>query len=254
VSDEEIDWAMRSVEVPAMSNKEQKQFVKRLPSWEEVLRLTDAPSTGGPGLGLMSSTPSSVQSKPAPRRLATAEPTEEPAEEPVDASFPPANDDQLPSERLPLGKPASRVFGRLLITFCIGVAATLAWQSYGNTAREMIANSSPQLSWLAAPVAEVPGFPPAAPLASAAPSPDQEELKAIAFGLADVRQRVDKIAAQLAAGQEQLTRNINKLQDVEQDILEKISASPPRPAAAPARKSVPLTPLPITPPEAQLAR
>jgi hypothetical protein len=93
-------------------------------------------------------------------------------------------------------------------------------------------------------VAEAPGLaPPAAPVAeaSAALSPDQEELKALSAHLADVRQRVDEIAAQLAAGQEQVTRDINnKLQEVEQDILAKVSAPPPRPAAAPARKSVPL--------------
>jgi hypothetical protein len=126
-------------------------------------------------------------------------------------------------------------------------------------AREMIASLSPQLSWLAppvAPVAEAPGLtPPVAPVAeaSAALSPDQEELKALSAHLADVRQRVDEIAAQLAAGQEQVTRDINKLQEVHQDILDKISAPPPRPAAAPARKSVPLPPLPPTPPEAQPA-
>ena len=142
--------------------------------------------------------------------------------------------------------------GRSLVTFCAGVAATLAWLSYGGTVREMIASSSPQLSWLAppvAPVGEAPGLaPPAAPVAeaSAALSPGQEELKALSAHLADVRQRVDEIAAQLAAGQEQVKRDnnklqedINKLQEVEQDILAKISAPPPRPAAAPARKSVP---------------
>jgi uncharacterized coiled-coil protein SlyX len=88
--------------------------------------------------------------------------------------------------------------------------------------------------------------PPAAPVAeaSAALSPGQEELKALSAHLADVGQRVDEIAAQLAAGQEQVKRDnnklqedINKLQEVEQDILAKISATPPRPAAAPARKS-----------------
>jgi len=226
----------------AMSEK--KELAKRPPSWKEMRKLMVAPSTSAPASGLMSSTPSSIQSKPVPRRLAVAEPIEEP----VGWNFP--NDDQLPSERLPLGKRASRL-SRFLITFCIGVAATLAWQSYGDSAREMIAGSSPQLSWLA---------PPAAPVAEApaAPSPDQEELKEIWLGLAGVRQRVDQIAAQLAAGQEQVTRDINNLQAVEQDILDKISAPPPRPAA-PARKSVPLTPLPITPqpitpPEAQPAR
>jgi hypothetical protein len=219
---------------------EKKELAKRPPSWKEMRRLMVVPSTSAPASGLMSSTLSSIQSNPAPRRLAVAEPIEEP----VDWNFPPANDDQLPSERLPLGKRASR----FLITFCIGVAATLAWQSY---AREMIPNSSPQLSWLA---------PPAAPVAEApaAPSPDQEELKALLVGLAGVRQRVDEIAAQLAAGQEQVTRDINNLQAVEQDILDKISTPPPRPAA-PVRRSVPLTPppltpLPQTPPEAQPAR
>jgi hypothetical protein len=130
--------------------------------------------------------------------------------------------DQFPSERLPLGKRVSRALSGFLIPFCIGVAAALAWQSW--------------LGPPAAPVAEAP----------AAPSPDQEELKALLVGLAGVRQRVDDIAAQLAVGQEQVTRDINKLEAVEQDILDKISAPPPRPAA-PARKSVPLTPLPITP-------
>jgi hypothetical protein len=238
-------------QVAALSEKEQKELAKRLPSWEEVRRLLVAPSTSAPASGPVSSTPSSIQSKPAPSRLAIAEPTEEPIEEPGDSSFPPANDDQLPSERLPLGKPAFRVFGRFLVTFCAGVAATLAWQSYGGTVREMIVSSFPQLSWLAppvAPVAEASGLaPPLVAEAPAAPSPDQEELKRIWFGLAGVRQRVDEVAAQLAAGQEQVTRDINKLQEVEQDILAKISAPPPRPAAAPGRKSVPLGPLPLTP-------
>jgi hypothetical protein len=175
----------------------------------------------------MSTTLSSLQSKSA-RQWAAEEPSD-------DATVRPADMGWLPSKRLPLGKRASRV--RLLITFCIGVVATLAWQSYGDAAREMIASSSPRLGWLA---------PPAAPVTQAAPavpSPDQEDLKAISFGLAGVRQRVDQIAAQLAAGQDQMTRDIgNKLQAVEQDILDKmISAPPPQPAAAPARKPVPST-------------
>jgi hypothetical protein len=94
----------------------------------------------------------------------------------------------------------------------------------------MIASSSSQLSWLA---------PPAAPVAEAllVPSPDQEELKAISFGLADARERIDQIAAQLAAGQEQMTRDItNKLEAAKQDVVDKItSALPLRPAAVPAR-------------------
>ena len=44
-----------------------------------------------------------------------------------------------------LGKQASFALARFLIAFCIGVAATLAWQSYGGAARKMAASSSPQL-------------------------------------------------------------------------------------------------------------
>ena len=125
---------------------------------------------------------------------------------------------------------------RFLFAFCIGVAATLAWQSYGDAAREIIASSYPQLGWLAPQAAAAQAAP--TTIAAATASLDQHELKAVSLGLAAVRQRVDQLAAQVAAGQEQMTRDFTaKLHAVEQDILDKISA--PQPAAAPARKPVP---------------
>jgi len=131
---------------------------------------------------------------------------------------------------------------RFLITFCIGVFATLAWQSYGDMARERIANSYPQLGWLA-PEAAVAQTAPATIVPPIA-SPDQQEFKAMSSDLAALRQRVD----QIAAGQDRITRDITvKLQAAEQDILDKISAPPPQAAAAPARKSVP-PPLQLAPP------
>ena len=94
-----------------------------------------------------------------------------------------------------------------LITFCAGVVATLAWQSYE----------------------AVP----------AVPSPDQEVLKAISLDLTGVRQQLDEIATQLTVGQEQMTRDITRrLEAAEKDVLDKIgSALPPRPTAAPARSA-----------------
>lgn len=152
-----------------------------------------------------------------------------------------------------------------LITFCIGVAATLGWQSYGDTAREMIASSYPQLGWLAPkPAPNVPNAPDMIALAAPdAPSPDQQQLKAISRDLDAVRQSVDRIAAsqeqitrsvdriatsqeqmtrgidRIAAGQEQMTREITKLQEIEQYILYKNSEYPPPSAAAPARNRAP---------------
>jgi hypothetical protein len=156
------------------------------------------------------------------------------------------NDGPFSRKQPSLGKRASRTLASYLITFCIGVAATLAWQSYGDAARAMIANSSPQLGWLApqaAPPAQTaPNM--VAPAAPAALSPELLQLNAMAAGLAAVRQSVDQLAAQVAAGQQQMAGDIANLQAADQDILHKISAPPPRPAAPPARKPVPLTPPP----------
>src|SRR5262249_55975834 len=127
-------------------------------------------------------------------------------------------------------------FTRFILTFGMGVAATLGWQSYGDQAREMISNTYPQLGWLAPQPAAAH-----AAVAPATPSPDPQELKAMSLGLAAVRQSVDQIAAR----QDQITRDITaQVQAVEQDILNKISAPPPRPDAAPVRRPVAPAPLP----------
>ena len=154
----------------------------------------------------------------------------------VDPTLQPADlkNDWFPSQRPSLGNRASRAFARFLITLCIGVAGTLAWQSYGDAAREMIASASPQLGWLAPQAAPVARTAPDV-TAPAAPSPDQQQLNAMSLSLAAVRQSVD----QLAASQDQMTRDITKLQTAAQGILDKISAPPLRPAGAAARKPTP---------------
>jgi hypothetical protein len=179
----------------------------------------------------------------------------------------------LENDPFPIGQPslrkrASRALARFLITFCIGVAATLAWQSYGDAARGMIASSVPQLGWLAPqaePVAQ--NAPDMIALAlRAATSLDQQQLNAMSLDLDAVRQSIDRIATsqdqitrsvdriapsivasqeqiarsvdQLAAGQEQMTREITKLQAVEQYVLYKNSEPAPRPAPAQVSKPV----------------
>jgi hypothetical protein len=170
--------------------------------------------------------------------------------------------DQPQSERPRLGK---RVLLALaLITFCVGVAATLAWQSRGDAARKAIASAVPRLGWLAPQAAPVKQDTPDifVPAASAAPSPDQQQLTAMPLDLDAVRQSVDQIAAgqeqmtrsveriaasqeqtartvgQLAAGQEQLTREITKLQAIEQYILYKNSEPPaPKPVPRPPQRT-----------------
>ena len=189
----------------------------------------------------MSSMPSPAQSEFSEGSLPVKPPVEAPAIRPADLK-----NDRFPKRRQSLGMRVPLAVARFLITFCVGVAATLAWQSYGDAAREMIANSSPQLGWLAPQAASVAQSAPdaIAPAASGAPAGDPQQLNSVSFDLDAVRQSVDRIVAgqeqitrtvdQLAAGQEQMAREINKLQAIEQYMLYKNSEPPTRPAAAPA--------------------
>jgi hypothetical protein len=138
-----------------------------------------------------------------------------------------------------LAKRVSRGLARFVFVFGIGIAATLAWQLYGDAARAMIANSSPQLGWLG------PQTAPVVPTASGAVPPvaASPELQQLTVGLAFARQSIDQLAAQLAADHRQLAGDIAMLQADEQEILHKL-ATPPRPAAAPARKPDRVTPPP----------
>ena len=210
--------------------------------------------------------PSPMQSEPSVDSLPASLfdiPAEAPTIRPADLT-----NDRYPNERSSLGKRALLALVRFLIIFCIGVSATLAWQSYGDSARAMIASSYRQLSWLAPqaePVAQ--NSPDVIGLASStASSPDQQQPNAILVDLDAVRQSIDRIATSIASGQEQMTssadriaatqeqiarsvdqftadqeqmtREITKLQEIEQSIRSKNSEPLPRPASAFAPKPV----------------
>jgi len=166
-----------------------------------------------------------------------------PTEPPVDATIHPLDLEGKPS----LGKRASRRLIRFLIVFGAGVTATLVWQSHGDAIRAVIADSYPHLGWLAPQAAAAQtASDMAVPTAPVMSSADAQPFKAMSLGVAAMRQSVDQLAAQLAAGQQQMAGDIAKLQAAQQDILDKISHRPAAPAAAaPARK--PVTPAPSTP-------
>lgn len=139
-----------------------------------------------------------------------------------------------------LAKRALRGLARLLIVFSVGVGTTLAWQSYGDAARALMAKSWPQLGLLVPQTVPVSPTPPEAVPPVSATSSDQQ----LALGLAVVRESLDRLTAQLAAGQQQMGGDIAKLQADEQEILHKLSAAPPRLTAPPAHKPAPVTPPP----------
>jgi hypothetical protein len=125
----------------------------------------------------------------------------EPSADPAPVRPPTLENDPLPNRQPPVRKRASRALARSLMTFCIGVAATLAWQSYGDAARQIIANLYPQLRWLA-PHAE----PAPETTALVAPAFDQQ-LNTMSLNFDAVRQSLDRIAA----GQEQIARSIDQI-------------------------------------------
>jgi small-conductance mechanosensitive channel len=127
---------------------------------------------------------------------------------------------------------------RFLFIFCTGVGATLAWQTYGDQARQIIVGSypqlAPQLAWIAPRAASVATAATAAPARSGDP-----QLQELSLGLAAVRQRIDQLAFQ----QEQMTRDISaRVQAAERDILDKIAAAQPKPEVTAARRPASATP------------
>jgi hypothetical protein len=156
-------------------------------------------------------------------------------------------------------KRGSGGFARFLLAICIGVAATLAWQSYGEAAKQMLAAKAPELGWSqetkqmianwveqfgwtkppqAAPVAQT--APAAVPSVPVAPSIDPAEVHQMAMDLTALRQTV----AQITASQDQLARQVDRLQAADQEILVKMAEppSPPPIAAAPAIAGRPAAP------------
>ena len=139
--------------------------------------------------------------------------------------------DQLTTSRSSLGKRASFAFAYYMIMFSVGIAATFAWQTYGDAARQLVA-----------------------PAASA---PDQQQLNAMSLDLDALRRSIDGLAIsigtsiatsqeqtthsidELTASLEQMTHEIAKLQAVEQYVLYKNSDPPPRPAPAQVPKPIP---------------
>lgn len=161
---------------------------------------------------------------------------------------------------------ARRAFTRYLIAICIGVAATLGWQSYGDAIKQTIAAKAPALGWspevqqmIAASVQQFgwtkaaeleQGAPPTAALATApqapsaqaapdlaaskssAPSPTLEQVQQIASDLTALKQAVE----QLSGNQNQMAQDIAKVQATDQEVLNRISAN--KVAAASANNKV----------------
>ena len=125
-------------------------------------------------------------------------------------------DGQVARERPSIGRRMFRTMTRFFITILIGVGATLAWQSYGDAARDMLAVQAPGLAELLPVSTKSPVM--------AAPSADPiQQLAPLATNLEVVRRSLE----QLAAKQDQMAQTIAALQAVDEDIRQKMLSSPP---------------------------
>jgi hypothetical protein len=195
---------------------------------------------------------------------------------PVDTTFRPAAENvQIPGQRRWIGRGVVRAFTALLLAACISVAG-IAWQS--DAAKKMIAKLATQLVVIASLSPEKSG-PPAQPAASAvaaadasaaAPQPtapaqsapkavapaaaassaDSAQLQSMSRDLASAGQEIEQLKAsieQLKASQQQMSRDMVRASEnkaSEQNPRPRISALPPRPAAARVRRPTPPYPLP----------
>ena len=157
-------------------------------------------------------------------------------------------------------RPASRGFAGYLLAICIAVAATVAWQSYSQPAKQMIAPSAPKLGWSPEAKQMIANWvrqlgwtkqsggaesapPTVANLSKAPPTPfpDPQQLQRVEAHIASLQQAVERqlgdmrvTVQQLTSGQDQIVREITELQAADEAILAKITALSARPA--PARK------------------
>lgn len=169
-------------------------------------------------------------------------------------------------------RPASRGFVRFMLAICIGVAATLAWQSYGQKAKQIIATQVPELGWspetkqtianwvdelgwtklpTSSDAAARPSLPETAQAATSAQtapdkvapkfpiaaSVDPQQIQQIARDIAGLRQSVE----QVVASQTKMAGEITNLLLTDMEIFLKIP-SPPQPPAALSRKPIPAAP------------
>jgi hypothetical protein len=129
--------------------------------------------------------------------------------------------DNQNSGKRSIGRRVSRAFARYFIVFLFGIGLTLAWQSHGDEAMEMVRTEVPSLSWLL-------------PVSTAKPSPDSqasaaalvtsvelvEQLKPVALDLTNVRRSVEQLGVkveQLGVKVNQMSQSI-VLQSVEQKL------------------------------------
>ena len=172
----------------------------------------------------------------------------------------------------------SRGFAGYLVALCVGgLAGALAWQSYGEASKQIVATKAPELGWspeakqmiagwvqrlgwtkppaghenitTSSSVPETPEAAPATQTASEAAAPKTPATSSIdAQKVQEIEENIaalQHIVEQLAAGQNQMVSEITKLEAADMELLAKIPSPPaaPTPPPIPTRKPNPRAPV-----------
>ena len=141
----------------------------------------------------------------------------------------PKSDNQN-SGRRSIGRQVSRAFARYFIVFLFGIGLTLAWQSHGDEAMEMVRTEVPSLAWLLPVSTAKPSVDSQASAAAPVTSDELvEQLKPVAFELANVQRSVKELGVKV----NQMSQSI-VLQSVEQKL-----PPPPRSRIPPPKSPEP---------------
>ena len=158
--------------------------------------------------------------------------------------------DRLVAIENKLKKRSSRGFGRYLVAILIGVAATLAWQSYGESVKQIIATRAPELGWspqakqmiaswtlgwTKPPASSEKQASPVAQTAPTTPTLDPSQVQQMTQNLEALRQTTD----QLAGGQDQMRRDIARLEAAVAELIAKTPEPTVQPSVVPAHKPTP---------------
>jgi hypothetical protein len=102
----------------------------------------------------------------------------------------------------------------------------------------MIATSIQWIGWTKPAAGPEKQAPPVAQTAPTTPSLDPAQVQQMTQNLATLRQTVE----QLAGGQDQMAREIARVEAAVAELIAKIPESPAQPSVAPARKPAPVPP------------
>jgi hypothetical protein len=163
--------------------------------------------------------------------------------------------DRLVAIEKGMKKRGSRRFGRYLVAILVGVAATLAWQSYGESAKQIIATRAPELGWspeakqiiatsiqwvgwTKPPAGPEKQAPPVAQTTATTPSLDPGQVQQMTQNLAALRQTVER----LAGSQDQMAHDTARLEAAVAELIAKTPQPQAQSSVAPARKPTSVPP------------